>query len=174
MPSRGLRIRENLKSLPLSSGVQNFCTAPWGKYTKPTRGFTTAAVSASAVPAGIIASSKGSAIAAPAPFRTVRRDRCFLVRNMALCLQIFSRRGSKVGRLRRQRRRQGRGGGALAECIALHDTQHDGLEPIVVFGRIAHDLAHGGHVVVFHRTTDRIGHQLFGDRLGELWTARRQ
>ena len=46
-------------------------------------GFTAAGVSAIAVPAGIMASSRGSAIDAPTPLRTVRRDRCFLVRNTA-------------------------------------------------------------------------------------------
>ena len=42
-----------------------------------------AAVFAMAVLAGIIASSNGSEMATPAPFRTVRRERNFLVRNMA-------------------------------------------------------------------------------------------
>src|SRR5690606_6433083 len=82
--SSGLRMGENLKSRPVPSGVQYFSTAPCGKYTKARRGLGAAAVFARAVPAGIIASSRGSAIAAPAPFRTVRRDRCFLERNMAL------------------------------------------------------------------------------------------
>ena len=90
----GLRIRENWKSLPVPSGVQNFCTAPCGKYTKPRRVLTAAAVCAHAVCAGIIASSSGSAMVAPAPFRTVRRDRCFLVRNMA---------GLQAFRVRRER-----------------------------------------------------------------------
>ncbi len=44
--------------------------------------FGTAAVWASAVAAGIIASSSGSASVTPAPFSTVRRDRCFLVMNI--------------------------------------------------------------------------------------------
>jgi hypothetical protein len=39
-------------------------------------------VSASAVAAGIIASRSGSPIAIPAPRRTVRRDRYFLVKYM--------------------------------------------------------------------------------------------
>jgi len=45
-------------------------------------GFGDAAVWASAVAAGIIASSKGSASAAPLPRRIVRREMCFLVINM--------------------------------------------------------------------------------------------
>ena len=73
---------ENSKPLPVPFGTQNFSTAPCGTYTKPTRGFTAAAVFASAVPAGIIASSSGRAMAAPAPLSIVRRERCFFVRNM--------------------------------------------------------------------------------------------
>src|SRR3984957_18401652 len=46
--------------------------------------FGAAAVCASATVAGIIASSSGSATTAPTPRRTVRRDRCFLVRNIML------------------------------------------------------------------------------------------
>ena len=41
------------------------------------RGVGFAAVSASAVAAGIMASSSGSAMAAPTPCSTVRRERCF-------------------------------------------------------------------------------------------------
>ena len=76
-------MRENSKSLPVPLGTQNFSTAPCGMYTKPRRGLMAAAVFAKAVLAGIIASSNGSEMATPAPFRTVRRERCFFVRNMA-------------------------------------------------------------------------------------------
>jgi hypothetical protein len=50
--------------------------------------FGTAAVWASAVAAGIIASSSGNASVTPAPFSTVRRDRCLFVRNMGLSSQV--------------------------------------------------------------------------------------
>src|SRR5437868_103339 len=40
-----------------------------------------AAVVAYAVPAGVIASRNGSATVMPIPFRTVRRERCFFLRN---------------------------------------------------------------------------------------------
>src|SRR5687768_8356928 len=57
-----------------------------------------AAVWASAVEAGIIASSKGRAIMPPTPRSMVRRDRCFLVMNIGcllnlptLCLPGYSR-----------------------------------------------------------------------------------
>ncbi len=46
--------------------------------------FGAAAVAASAVRAGIIASSSGSASVAPTPRSTVRRDRCFFVTNMCV------------------------------------------------------------------------------------------
>src|SRR5688572_27394090 len=62
------------------------------------RGAGLAAVWASAVEAGIIASSKGSAIMPPTPLSMVRRDRCFLVMNIGcllnlptLCLPGYSR-----------------------------------------------------------------------------------
>ena len=53
---------------------------------KPSFGVGAAAVCASAVRAGIIASSKGSAMVAPMPRSTVRRDRCFLVTNIVALL----------------------------------------------------------------------------------------
>ena len=53
---------------------------------KPTCGVAFAAVCASAVRAGIIASSSGRPIVAPRPRSTVRRVRCFLVTNMSLLL----------------------------------------------------------------------------------------
>ncbi len=46
------------------------------------RGVAFAAVFAMAVLAGIIASSSGSAMAAPTPRSTVRREMCFLVINI--------------------------------------------------------------------------------------------
>ena len=68
----GSRIGPSSKSVPSFSGVHFSMMAPCGKYMNPsfTSGF--AAVLASAVPAGIIASSSGSAIIAPAPRSIVR------------------------------------------------------------------------------------------------------
>src|SRR6187401_2144840 len=60
---------------------------------KPTCGVGLAAVCASAVPAGIIASSSGRPIAAPSPRRTVRRVRCFFVTNMSAALLLIVGRG---------------------------------------------------------------------------------
>src|SRR5437868_14249666 len=50
------------------------------------RGVALAAVFASAVLAGIIASSSGNAMAAPTPRSTVRREMCFLVINIPAVL----------------------------------------------------------------------------------------
>src|SRR3990167_920062 len=52
----------------------------------PSFGVGPAAVWASAVRAGIMASSSGSAIVAPTPRSTVRRDRCFFVMNIVALL----------------------------------------------------------------------------------------
>jgi len=83
---RGARIGGMSKSAPSFFGVHLSMTAPWGKYTNTMRGLPAAAVFASAMPAGIIASSSGSETLAPMPRRTVRRERCFLVMNIALLL----------------------------------------------------------------------------------------
>src|SRR5580658_1276440 len=55
---------------------------PWGTKQPTKRGLGVAAVCARAVEAGIIASRSGSARVAPAPRRTVRRERCFFVMNI--------------------------------------------------------------------------------------------
>ena len=52
---------------------------PCGKKTPTNRLFGAAAVCASSVLAGTIASSNGSANVTPAPFRNVRRGICFFV-----------------------------------------------------------------------------------------------
>ena len=44
--------------------------------------FAAAAVLAYATPEGIIASSSGNAMVTPMPRRTVRRDKCFFVKNI--------------------------------------------------------------------------------------------
>src|SRR5262245_39282507 len=55
--------------------------APCGNSTKASRfGVAPAALCAHAVAAGCIASRSGSAMAAPTPFNTRRRETCFFVR----------------------------------------------------------------------------------------------
>src|SRR6186713_1583001 len=146
---------------------------------KATRGLMAAAVFASAVWAGIIASSSGSAIAAPAPCSTVRRERCFFVMNMVWSPALRSGRNDGSGRSfgsvgsylcgprdRGRRRRR-----APPEGIAVHDAEHDGLEAVVLGLGVAHDVAHGGHVVEVDVATHRVDHQLLGDGLRQLVTA---
>ena len=61
---------------------------PCGTKQPTNLGFGLAAVCASAVAAGTIASSNGSASAAPAPRRTVRREIFFLVMNIVSLLRL--------------------------------------------------------------------------------------
>src|SRR5439155_27192192 len=67
--SSGLRIGENSKLAPSCAGVHLSMMAPCGRYTKPRRDAGLAAVFASTVLAGTIASSSGRASDAPAAFR---------------------------------------------------------------------------------------------------------
>src|SRR5579862_5051329 len=81
--SRGWRIGDMVKSVPVSLGDQRSMIAPMGKPTKAKRfGVFPAAVAAHAVEAGTMASRNGSATAAPTPFKTARRGMCFLKMNM--------------------------------------------------------------------------------------------
>src|SRR6186713_2656697 len=106
---------------------------------KPMRGEGAAAVCARAVPAGIIASSSGSAIVTPAPRRKVRRDKCFFVMNM--CFLLLGLR--------------------VLEWCALHDSHNDRRKAVIVFRRIAHDFADCRHIVVLDISTKGVSHQLF-------------
>src|SRR5262245_39803528 len=110
---------------------------------QPKRIFGAAAVCASAVPAGIIESSNGNAIAAPAPRSTVRRERCFLVTNMApTSIDLI---GASLLRLV----------ATLLHPIlhrpACNDALHQRRKTIVVFRGRSHDLAHHRHVVRLER-----------------------
>src|ERR1700733_16324968 len=135
--------------------------------------FGAAAVCARATAAGIIASSNGSATTAPTPRRTVRRDKCFLVRNIMSNPLAHSVRYQHLSHL------HVRLGGALTGGYLLHlksrtrdDTYQDRREAIVVGGRGAHDPSHRRHVVIIERAAERIGHQITGECLHELLRAR--
>src|SRR6187549_1249812 len=91
-----------------------------------------AAVWPSAVAAGSIESSSGSASDTPTPRRNVRRERWDRVRK-AMCSFSY---GSGL-----------RLPGAQPEQGAFDDTLHERREPLVVAPRGAHDLAHRGHVL---------------------------
>src|SRR5262249_12373988 len=94
--SSGDTVWPSLKSAPLPLDVHASTSlpkgvlsliAPWGRKRKPARVFGEAAVFASAVAAGTMASRKGRPSATPLPRRNVRRERYFLVRNVAIaCL----------------------------------------------------------------------------------------
>src|SRR3954469_8030260 len=118
------------KSRPTRVGCHSSCSAPCGKYTNARRGLGFAALCASTVPAGIIASSSGSAIVAPAPLRTVRRDSFFLKTNIYSPPKLLVCCGL--------RRRCAAGIGApLAERIARDDAEDKRLEAEIVGAGLA-------------------------------------
>src|SRR5580692_907899 len=97
-----------------------------------------AAVCTRATVAGIIASSNGSAITAPTPRRTVRRDKCFLVRNIMSDPSDHSMRYRNLRHLHvRLARTLARGHPLHLECRAGDDADQDRREAIMVGGRIA-------------------------------------
>ena len=59
-------------------------------------------------------------------------------------------------------------GFSLAECIARDDAKDDGLETVVVGRRLTDDAANRGHVVIVETSAQRVGHQVFRERLNEL------
>src|SRR5690606_25811240 len=102
-------------------------------------------------PAGFIASRRGSAIQAPAPRSTVRRERCFFVMNMRTALlsprfAVSGKRAPTPFFARSVRRHDGAlrlRGPAHQERIARHDLPDDRREAIVVLCGFADDPAHG-------------------------------
>src|SRR3954470_23197182 len=127
-----------------------------------------AALVAAADSAGTIASSNGSASAAPTPRRNVRRGKAIfvmiiyllsLIRMLLNTLLLTRRRGSALfleGRPPHLERR------------ALHDAEHERRDAIVVARRVAHDRAHGGVGVLFRAPPERIGKRVFGRRRENL------
>src|SRR6185436_8459443 len=87
------------KPLPVCGGDQRSITAPCGKATKANRfGVAAAAVCAQAVEAGLIASRNGSAIAAPTPLSTVRREMCFCDKYICVSVNHGPPKGGPYGR----------------------------------------------------------------------------
>src|SRR4029077_18211678 len=81
--SRGCKIGDMVKAVPVSFGDQRSMIAPCGKPIKANLfGVFPAEVVAATLEAGNIASKSGNARVAPAPFRTARRGMCFLDMNM--------------------------------------------------------------------------------------------
>src|ERR1043165_9358432 len=94
--------------------------------------------------AGSIDSSSGSASVTPTPFRKVRRERCFFVRKfMSLYLHTF------------------------LELVGVDDAHEQRREPVAIGHRAMGNRTNLRHVGVPHRTTNRVGHELFGDSRDE-------
>src|SRR5690606_28779028 len=116
------------------------------------------AVWASAVAAGIIASSRGRDSVAAALRSTVRRDRCFFEMYMA-----SPPAASAAANLRAVS-----GHRHHLELVTGNDPFHDRGHAEVLLLRFALDGAHRRPVVCFLTTTERVHRQLLGEHLGEL------
>src|SRR5579864_5322110 len=94
------------------------------------RVFPAAAVLATGVCAGTIESSSGSAKDTPMPRRTVRRERCFLVMNIALGL-LIQVAGNSIGR-----RILILFGSSHLKWRAFHNSQDERRKSVVVSSRL--------------------------------------
>src|SRR6266540_5448237 len=138
---------------------------PCGTKQPTNRGFGFAAVCASAVAAGTIDSSSGSASAAPAPRSTARRGMCFFVIN------ISAPDGEAQGlRVTELMRRAGADG-----CLHVHlkrlapdDRRDDGRESIRCARGVTDDRSHERHVLIVDTPAKRIDEQLFSHDADEL------
>src|SRR4029079_9819973 len=147
-----LGVRSNVR--PTAAGDHRFfaspiCVlpaAPWTCSMQASRVRPAAAVFASAVRAGTIASRNGSAIVAPMPRRTVRRLTCFFVRYISPLLSV--RTGVRA---------------AHAERRALHDPEDERRKVILVRAGVADDAAYRGHVVTVEAAAEGLRHQVVGD-----------
>src|SRR5215207_5030159 len=102
---------------------------PLGWYTTPRRRTGAAAVFCTAVSAGTMASSSGSAMVVPRPRNTVRRDKA---------LRVIIMPAPSSPRCPHLKRR------------ALHDRQNRRRPPVVVGGGRPHDAANCRRIEVFH------------------------
>src|SRR5688500_9354048 len=101
---------------------------PCGTKQPTNRGFGVAAVCASAVAAGTIASTSGRASATPAPRRTVRRGMCFFVINIVMTPLTGRLLLAAAGCLH-----------VSPERVALHDRRHERREAVTRCRRVARD-----------------------------------
>src|SRR6266849_1311410 len=133
-------------SAPTCSGTQYPGAIPWGKNMPTKRPFAgPAAVCASAVAAGTIAASNGSAKVTPAPLRNSRRGICFFETNMlvapfftvSLAWRLRLTRNSRLGALR-----------IHLERLALDDAEDEGGEAVVVACGLPRDGADQRHVPI--------------------------
>src|SRR6516162_9254249 len=134
----GSRTGVKAKSPPSFAGVHLSIMIPFGTSMNVIRiGRAVAAASA-----GVMASSTGSANAAPAPRRKVRRGMDFLV-----IITI-----ANPPHLKRD---------------AFDDAENDGRPPLVIGGGHPRDLAKSGAIVWLHAATERIGQEPLGEGLHE-------
>src|SRR5688572_29333219 len=127
------------------SGPHSSMMAPCGKYTNAIRGAAFAAVNASSVRAGIMASSSGRATVAPMPRRKVRRSRCFFVRNIGRSFGagwIRARRHRPCARVPELLRRDEFEEHRLAFSGGA-DAVHDRMDHLLRFGHALTVAAHG-------------------------------
>src|SRR5690242_20045528 len=109
-----------------------------------------AAVLATGVCAGTMESSNGRAKDTPIPRRTVRRERCFLVMNIALGL-LIQVAGNSIGRRTHILFRS-----SHFERRTFHDSENERGKSVVVLGRFALDGANERHVVIVDHAADTI------------------
>ena len=130
----------------------------------------TAAVCASSVRAGTIASSNGSANAAPAPLRMVRRGMCRFVINISVllvsrCLLILLQSALVP--------RQPASAPGFRRPSCSSGTRHSSRPPVRArrtgcsTAGLTGDGAHQRHVLVFHPAAERVGEHLLGRHLDE-------
>src|SRR5712671_1447256 len=132
----GSRTGDSCKS-PSAAGVHLSIMIPFGTSTNAIR----IGRALSAASAGVIASSMGSASAAPAPRRNVRRGMDFLVISMAHSPHLKWR--------------------------ALDDAENY-CRPSMVFRRsLGHDLAQHRMIVGLDAAPQRIGHEALRERVDE-------
>ena len=104
--------------------------------------------------AGTIASSSGSAIAAPnVPRRNVRRDRCFFVMIMATAPSLVRPLLDWFGRLQPR---------PHLERRALDDAVNDRREAVVVLRRLLHDAPDDRHIGRLEAAAQRVGQHPLG------------
>src|SRR5207249_3368622 len=153
-------------SAPACSGTQCPGAIPCGK-NMPTKrpGDGPATVSASAVAAGTIASSNGSATVTPAPLRNIRRGMCFFETNI-LAAPLFTLPVAR--RLRLTRNRGLRAPGIHLKRLALDDAEDERREAVVVACGIPRDGADQRHVLILDAAAQAIRQQFFGHDFHEL------
>src|ERR1700730_3449593 len=135
---------------------------------KPIRGTGAAAVLATAVNAGTIASSSGSPKVAPTPRRNVRRGSASFVITIPILsfVRILRPHSSSCHRRRSTR-------SPPLERHTVDDTSHQRFERVLARGGITHDRADVRLVRWLRAAAERVADQLRDHGAGELLIERR-